>query len=189
MGAVERRQCSKMEALKMENLQKRYADETEEDKAKRRKQMLFPAFIMLGVSVVMLVFGVKHDNPDDCPGGEATRFLTVGGAVLLVSNALKLLAFLTPCECDDKISDIVTPMCDFAYFITCIWGSVLVFGVYSETTYDDKTSTHYCEKVPFSMAFYMLVFFWIFLPLACCCGAMACCCAIFAKCKGEENAA
>ena len=117
-----------MEALKLENLQKRYADETPEDKAKRRKQMIFPAFAMLGISIAMLILGVKHDNEEDCPGGEATGFLIVGGAVMLVSNALKIMSHFTPCECDDKIADMVTPMADFAYFITAIWGSVRVFG-------------------------------------------------------------
>ena len=55
-------------------------------------------------------------------------FFKVGGSVLLVSNALKLVSYLTKCECDDKIADFITPCLDFAYFIVVIWGSVLVFG-------------------------------------------------------------
>ena len=55
-------------------------------------------------------------------------FFKVGGSVLLVSNALKLVSYLTKCECDDKIADFITPMLDFAYFIVVIWGSVLVFS-------------------------------------------------------------
>ena len=55
-------------------------------------------------------------------------FFKVGGSVLLVSNALKLVSYLTKCECDDKIADFITPMLDFAYFIVVIWGSVIVFG-------------------------------------------------------------
>ena len=117
-----------MEQLKLENIRKHYAEESEEDKAKRRKQQIIPAFVHLALGVVMLVFGVKHDNETDCPGGEATSFLVVGGAVMLTSNALKIMAHFTPCECDDKIADIVVPLCDFAYFIVAIWGSVKVFG-------------------------------------------------------------
>ena len=114
----------------MENLQKKYADETEEDKQKRKKQQLLPAFVYLGISVAMLILGVKHNNDEDCPAGDnaATRFLTVGGAVLLVSSALKILAYVTPCECDDKIAEVLGPLLDMAYFIVIIWGSVLVFG-------------------------------------------------------------
>ena len=116
-----------MEALKLENLQKKYADETEEEKQKRKKKELLPAFVYLGVSVAMLIIGVKYTG-EDCPGGEATRFLTVGGAVLLVSSALKILAYVTPCEFDDKIAEFLTPLLDAAYFIVIIWGSFLVFG-------------------------------------------------------------
>ena len=114
----------------MENLAKKYADETEEDKQKRKKQQLLPAFVYLGISVAMLILGVKHNNDEDCPAGDnaATRFLTVGGAVLLVSSALKILAYVTPCECDDKIAEVLGPLLDMAYFVVIIWGSVLVFG-------------------------------------------------------------
>ena len=62
-------------------------------------------------------------------------------------------------------------------------------GAYSGVTYDDKTSENFCEKVPFSMAFGILIAFWVMLPLLCCCGAMACCCKMFANCKKEENPA
>ena len=55
-------------------------------------------------------------------------FFKVGGSVLIVSNALKLLSALTKCECDDKIADFLTPLLDAAYFIVCIYGSVIVFG-------------------------------------------------------------
>ena len=117
-----------MEALKLENLQKKYADETPEEKQQRKRKELFPAFVYLGVSVAMLIIGVKYDTPEDCKGGEATRFLTVGGAVLLVSSALKILAYVTPSEFDDKIAKFLTPLLDAAYFIVIIWGSFLVFG-------------------------------------------------------------
>ena len=59
----------------------------------------------------------------------------VGGSILLVSNGLKLLSLLTKCECDDKIADFVSPILDFAYFIACIWGSVIVFGKYKKLVF------------------------------------------------------
>ena len=38
-----------MEALKLENLQKKYADETPEEKQQQKKRELLPAFFYLGV--------------------------------------------------------------------------------------------------------------------------------------------
>ena len=67
--------------------------------------------------------------------------------------------------------------------------SIYFSGIYSEVTYDDETSDNYCQKLPFSFAFGILICFWIFLPIACCCGAMACCCMMLAKCKKGENPA
>merc|ERR1719464_349794 len=81
-------------------------------------------------------------------------------------------------------------MLDFAYFIVVIWGSVIVFGAWSTIQYDDAGKDMYCPAHAFNFAFYYLVFYWVFLPLACCCGMMACCCKAFAKChhlKEKEN--
>ena len=38
-----------MEALKLENLQKKYADETPEEKQQRKRKELLPALVYLGV--------------------------------------------------------------------------------------------------------------------------------------------
>ena len=65
-----------MEALKLENLQKKYADETPEEKQQQKRKELLPTFVYLGVSVAMLIIGVKYDTPELCPG-EVTRFLTL----------------------------------------------------------------------------------------------------------------
>jgi hypothetical protein len=146
-----------------------------------------PAVINICVGIAMVVVGALND--EECDGDKnATYFLKVGGSVLLVSNALKLVSYLTKCECDDKIADFITPMLDFAYFIVVIWGSVLVFSAWSTIQYDDAEKDMYCPAHAFNFAFYYLVFYWIFLPLACCCGMMACCCKAFAKMsppKGE----
>jgi len=175
-----------MEMFDIEAQKKKYAEETEEDKQKRNKQQMFPAVMNAIVGIAMVAVGA-HFSVDD-KDGSATQFLKVGGSVLLVSNALKILSYLTKCECDDKIADFVTPLLDFAYFIVVIWGSVIVFGAYSAIDYENAELETYCPKAPFQFAFIYLICYWIFLPLACCCGAMACCCKMFAKMsppKGE----
>merc|ERR1712127_1090574 len=161
-----------MENFDIEAMKKKYSEESPEEKEKRTKMEMFPAVINICVGIAMVVVGALND--DKCNGDkDATYFLKVGGSVLLVSNALKLLSFLTKCECDDKIADAITPMLDFAYFIVVIWGSVIVFGAWSTIQYDDPEKDMYCPAHAFNFAFYYLVFYWIFLPLACCCKAFA----------------
>lgn len=177
-----------MEIFDIEAQKKKYSDETPEDKQKRNKQQMFPACINLAVGIAMVAVGAHFADDDN--DGNATEFLKVGGSVLIVSNALKILSYLTKCECDDKIADFITPLLDFAYFIVVIWGSVKVFGAYSDILWDagEEEADTYCPKHAFMFAFVYLICYWVFLPLACCCGAMACCCKVCAKIsppKGE----
>lgn len=175
-----------MEMFDLEAQKKKYAEESEEDKAKRNKQAMFPAIMNLIVGIAMVAVGVHYNEAD--LDGNATEFLKVGGSVLLVSNALKLISLLTKCECDDKIADFITPLLDFAYFIVVIWGSVKVFGSYSGVVYDNPEAATFAPKAAHQFAFVYLICYWIFLPLMCCCGMMACCCKMFAKMsppKGE----
>merc|ERR1739838_564749 len=176
-----------MENFDIEAMKKKYSEESPEEKEKRTKMEMLPAVINICVGIAMVVVGALND--DECDDDKnATYFLKVGGSVLLVSNALKLVSYLTKCECDDKIADFITPMLDFAYFIVVIWGSVIVFGAYSAIDYENEELETYCPKHAFMFAFVSLICYWIFLPLACCCGAMACCCKMFAKMsppKGE----
>ena len=51
---------------------------------------------------------------------QATTFLILGGGIVCATTALKLIAFWTPCECDDKIMDIVSPIADFVHFCVII---------------------------------------------------------------------
>ncbi len=110
----------------LESLAKRAKDESPEDQKKRERMEAFVAFIHMCLGIAMLALGVHYE--DDDKTGEATSFLKVGGGVQLAANALKILAYLTPCKFDDKIQAVVTPLLDVAYFIIVIWGSVRVFG-------------------------------------------------------------
>ena len=50
----------------------------------------------------------------------------VGGAIILASSLIKLLSY-APVEFLTKFESL-SWMFDMAFFITCIWGSVKVFG-------------------------------------------------------------
>ena len=110
-----------LEALKKMN------PETEEDKKKRRRGIIFGAVINLIVSLAMIIVGGIHNNDTDCPGRQATEFLIVGGSILLCSSILKLM-YLAPWPVLHKIVDVGSPLLDFIYFIIVIWGSARVFG-------------------------------------------------------------
>jgi len=120
---------------------------------------------------------------------KATTFLILGGGIVCATTALKLIAFWTPCECDDKIMDIVSPISDFVHFCVIIWGSIVVFGQYSQWDYVEKTSDHYCAYTPFMFAFVILILQWIFLPFILCCSIMLCCCAFCYKAVDDNDAA
>ena len=76
---------------------------------------------------------VKYDIPELCPRAKPLDFWhLVELSCMLVIPALKILAYVTPCEFDDKIAKFLTPLLDAAYFIVIIWGSFLVFGKFLE---------------------------------------------------------
>merc|ERR1711974_169746 len=177
-----------MEGFKMEqfeSMKKPYNELSAEDKKKRRFNLLVPAAVTTLVSIAMIAIGKYFESEDKV--GAAPSFLIVGGAVQLVGSAAKLLAFLTPCKCDDKLADAIGPLVDFAYFIVIIWGSVKVFGAYSEWTYEVEEADTFCPYTPFIFAFVTLVAYWVLLPLMCCCTLMSCCCGLCAKDKPSQD--
>ena len=52
----------------------------------------------------------------------------MGGGIVLATSALNVVAYLTPCEWDDRLADVLTPLSYFAHFVVMIWGSVAIFG-------------------------------------------------------------
>jgi len=167
--------------IDMEAMKAKYQEESPDEQQKRKRKLLFPAFINFAVGIAMVVVGAVYNNQD--MNGSATDFLMIGGSVLLTTNFIKLVAYATPCKEDDKVADVITPILDLAYFIIVIWGSVKVFGAYQTWTEeeDKKDDPNYCPGPPFMMAFITLICFWILFPLMCCCGCFAACCMIAAK--------
>jgi hypothetical protein len=52
----------------------------------------------------------------------------IGGGITVGMTGLKLIAFLTPCEFDDKVANCLSPFANLANFCILIWGSVVIFG-------------------------------------------------------------
>ena len=59
----------------MEAMKAKYQEESPEDQKKRKRQLLFPAFINFAVGIAMLVVGVVYDAEDKTRA--ATNFLMV----------------------------------------------------------------------------------------------------------------
>ena len=138
----------------MKNLKKKYGEESREDKKNRHKKLFLPSLLSLAVCIAMVIVGkfqlysnppklyapiyfhsIKK-NPDLCLGYQykddcdvnAEMFLLVGGGIVLATSAMNVVAYLTPCDWDDRLADILTPLAYFAHFVVMIWGTITIFG-------------------------------------------------------------
>jgi len=131
------------------------------------------SIISLVLNLSMLIVGAEYSSEEHCKL-QAPMYLMVAGGIITTLNILTLIANCTPCDGDDKIVAKLSPIVALAMFAVTIWGSVVVFGPYSEWSYEktDSTKDNYCEYTPFMFAFVMLILQWILIPvfvlLACC---------------------
>ena len=56
----------------------------------------------------------------------------VAGGIITTMNILVLIAYLTPCNKDDRIVARLWPIVSLGMFAFSIWGSVAVFGKLNE---------------------------------------------------------
>ena len=130
---------------------------------------------IIGLILHSAMVGVGNsytDGPDpdsDCKL-QACYFLKVCGGFLL---ALDLLAIIVMCillmsGSDNPGGQICSGVKMIGQFVIYIWGSVIIFGVYKDWTYEDKLSETFCEYTPYMFSFVMLILGWIGIPLACC---------------------
>ena len=153
-----------------------------EEKKKRQHAMLTPNIISLILYIPMVVIG--YQNLDACEMN-APLYLLIGGGIGLGMTLLKIIALLTPSDCDDKFINVLGPLASLFSFGVTIWGSFVVFGAYSRWSYNIKDANNnedefeYCPYTPFMMAFVLLILEWVLKPfmLVCEC-VMAClsCC-------------
>jgi len=152
-----------------------FGNKSIEDKQERKKQLVLPNVVSLAVCIAMFAVGISYNSEEDCKG-KATTFLILGGGIVLAITVLRLIASWTPCECDDKIMDILSPFANVVHFCVIIWGSVVVLGQYSQWEYEEKSSENYCAYTPFMFAFVILILNWICFPfILCCCCCSLCC--------------
>merc|ERR1712223_33419 len=144
----------------MEGLKNKYGEESREDKKNRHREFFFPSVVTFSVCIAMVIVGYQY--MDDC-NVDAATFLLLGGGIVLATSALNVVAYLTPCEWDDRLADVLTPLSYFAHFVIMIWGSVAIFGVYSEVVYakNNEFTDYYCHPIPFKFAFGFLIYSWI----------------------------
>jgi hypothetical protein len=130
----------------------------------------------MGIS--MLCVGAVHY--DDC-AFNATTYLVVAGSVMVALNVLTIIALLTPCECDDKLLKVMTPVFSLAQLCIFIWGTVEVFGHYSDWHGEDylKPTANYCNHTAYMFAFVLLLIQWVVAPILI---VLCCCCACFTSC-------
>ena len=138
----------------MKDLKKKYGEESREDKKNRHKKLFLPSLLSLTVCIAMVIVGKfqLYSNPsklyapiyfhsvkknpdlflgyqykDDCDVN-AAMFLLLGGGIVLATSTMNVVAYLTPCDWDDRLADILTPLAYFAHFVVMIWGTITIFG-------------------------------------------------------------
>jgi len=158
------------------------AMELKDEQVEARKQpgcaLIFPATLNMAAGAAMVAVGASFKpDCDETIGEEASMFLIVGGAIILTSSVIKLLSY-SPVDFLTKFESF-SWMFDIAFFITCIWGSVKVFGDYADWK-DEENSGAKCPSASYMFSFVYLVVYWLFLPPMCC----SCCCG---KCFGKKQ--
>lgn len=149
------------------------------DAKKHKKQHICGNLVQCVLGIVMLSIGGVYYP--EC-NFDATTYLVVGGAIMLITNILSIVAILTPFEWDDKLTKSLTPMIGLVQFGIFLWGTIVVFGSYSSWTYDvgSNDEKYYCAYTPYLFAFVLLIIKWVLLPfilaLCCCCACLAVCC-------------
>merc|ERR1712223_1933890 len=117
-------QCEKsLKNIIMENVK-----EIQNDPDKRKKALKSTTcsdVIQLALHITMVVIGVQYK--DDCTF-PVPQYLMWGGGICLVFTILRIIAVLTPSECDDKFVVIISPLTSFCVALhnfmgigCCIW--------------------------------------------------------------------
>ena len=112
---------------KIENMDRLKTDDPAV-REKQQKALVLPNLLSLAISIAMVVIGAQYYDDRFCRN-DAPLYLLVGGGITVGMTGLKIFAWLTPCEFDDKLANFLTPLSSFANLCVLIWGSVVVFGM------------------------------------------------------------
>ena len=156
---------------------------SKEEQRKQRKSLLIPNVIVLVLLYLPMVI-IGYQNNGLCEN-DAPLYLLIGGGTGLVMTVLKIVAILTPCDCDDKFVNGLMPVAIIFDFGVMIWGSIVVFGAYASWSYDENNKDKnddeysYCPYTPFMTSLIVLSMEWVmksclalceyFFPIIGCC--------------------
>ena len=149
-----------------------------EEKKKQQRAMIIPNIVSLLLYLPMVVVGYQNNGVCEM---DAPLYLLIGGGVGLGMTLFKIVAILTPSDCDDKIVNGLMPVAGIFSIGVTIWGSIVVFGAYSSWSYDKKDmgkkndEHEYCPYTPFMMAFVLLILEWVLKPFLLCCECLLAC--------------
>ena len=145
---------------------------SKEEKKQQRKGLLIPNVVSLVLYLPMVIIGYQNNGLCEM---DAPLYLLIGGGIGLVMTLMKIIAILTPSDCDDKFVNGLMPVAIVFDFGVMIWGSIVVFGAYSSWSYDEKDINNndddlsYCPYTPFMLAFVILILEWVLKPCLACC--------------------
>ena len=112
-------------------------------------------------AIAMLIVGSLHYGPEFCKL-DVSLYLIINGSQTLFSNGCKLLnRFILNWE--HKTADILALISFITDLSILIWGSVVVFGNYSNWTDTDESSEFYCDGTPAQMGFVGIIVTWVVL--------------------------
>ena len=163
---------------------------TPEEKKKRQRAMLFPHFVSMLLYIPMVVVGAQNNGLCEM---NAPLYLLIGGGIGLGMTLLKILAILTPSDCDDKFANGLMPVAGLFSFGVTIWGSIVVFGAYSSWSYKIKDKNNneddfsYCPYTPFMLAFVLLILEWVLKPFILCCECFLACLTLCTKVPADSE--
>merc|ERR1711915_162128 len=153
--------------------------------------------VQVVLGACMVYYGFMYFT--DCNNG-ASAYLYYGGMCLLCINIASLtLNSCTMCfkkdgdkncceSCGLGCLTLIASLLSIANLVIFIWGSIVVFGSWSDWSSDPGESVgedgvaneNFCPYTPMMFAFILLVVEWVLMPVmlicACCCAACFVCC-------------
>ena len=141
-----------------------------EEKKKQRRPLIIPNVFSLLLNIAMVIIGYQNNGLCE---NDAPLYLLIGGGLGFGMTLLKIVAILTPSDCDDKFVNGIMPAANLINLGLMGWGSVEVFGAYSSWSYEEKDKDNkdlsYCPYTPFMFAFVLLILSWVLMPFFACC--------------------
>ena len=132
-------------------------------------------FSLFGMLLGCFMLAIGYHYLDDCQNG-AANWLLIAGILELFIQAFIVLAKI--CQkvsnkvgkgsCDetsiDAFNSFAIAVLAIFEIAILIWGSVVVFGVWSKWTRESPSSKNYCAFTPMMSAFIILIIKWVLMP-------------------------